>query len=380
MMMKKVTVLGGGMVGSEIANDLCDEYDVTVVDIDQKRLGLLSSRNSLQTARADLSDPDQMGRVISDSDLVIGAVPGFMGYRTLETVIESGKDIVDISFFDEDPFRLDESARRRNSTAIIDCGVAPGMSNVILGHHDTQMQVEYYECLVGGLPVQRTWPYQYKAPFSPIDVVEEYTRPARMVENGKIISKPALSDPEYVEIDPVGTLEAFNTDGLRTLLTTMNVPIMKEKTMRYPGHIEYMRVLLETGFFSKDPLDVGGVSVCPIDVTAKLIFPKWRPEEGDPDFTAMRVTVKGNENGTEREYVWNLFDRSDEKRGISSMARTTGYTCSSAARLILDGIYTEPGIVPPEYLGRSKECFDRLMSDLAGRGVCYKMEEARLIG
>jgi len=368
------------MVGSEIATDLCDEYRVTVVDIDKKRLDLVGSRNSFDTAVADLSDSEQVKRSIDDCDLVIGAVPGFMGFQTLKTIVESDRNIVDISFFDEDPFLLDELAREHDVVAITDCGVAPGMSNVILGYHTTQMKVDYYECLVGGLPIRRTWPYQYKAPFSPIDVVEEYKRPARMVENGKIVSKIALSDPEYIEIDPIGTLEAFNTDGLRTLLTTMKVPDMKEKTMRYPGHIEYMRVLLETGFFGEDPVDVGGVSVRPIDVTAKLIFPKWRPADGEPDFTAMRVTVRGREEGSDREYVWNLFDRSDEKKEVSSMARTTGYTCSSAARLVLEDIYTETGISPPEYLGMHKPSFDRLMADLAKRGVCYRMDESRLVG
>ena len=172
-------------------------------------------------------------------------------------------------------------AQQHGVTVLTDCGVAPGMDNIILGYHHALMEVDAFECYVGGLPVKRSWPYEYKAPFSPIDVVEEYTRPARVVENGKIVTKPAMSDAEYIDIDPIGTLEAFNTDGLRTLLKTMKVPNMKEKTLRYPGHIEYMRVLRETGLFGKEQIEVKGVKVRPLDVTTTLLFPMWKigPEE-----------------------------------------------------------------------------------------------------
>ena len=144
--------------------------------------------------------------------------------------------------------------RQRGVTAVVDCGVAPGLSNMMLGYHASQGAVSSYRCLVGGLPVKRTWPWQYKAPFSPVDVLEEYTRPARLVEGGCIVTRPALSEPELVDLDPVGTLEAFNTDGLRSLLVTMRqVPDMVEKTLRYPGHIDYIRVLRESGFLGTEP-------------------------------------------------------------------------------------------------------------------------------
>ena len=263
------------MVGSAIAADLCQEYQVTAVDVDANLLDSLKNQYPVKTIKANASNQQAVKKLVANVDLAIGALPGSLGFDFLKTVIQSGKNIVDISFFNEDPFALDALARDKQVTAVVDCGVAPGMSNVILGYHAKQMQVEDFECLVGGLPFKRSWPFQYKAPFSPMDVIEVYLRPARLVENGHLVTKPALSDIECVDIDPVGTLESFNTDGLRTLVKTMNVPNMKEKTLRYPGHIEYIRVLRECGFFGKEPLKIDGGSVRPIDVTARLLIPTW---------------------------------------------------------------------------------------------------------
>jgi len=251
----------------------------------------------------------------------------------------------------------------------MDCGVAPGLSNMILGYHAPRMAVARFRCLVGGLPARRSWPWQYKAPFSPIDVLEEYTRPARLMENGQVITKPALSDPELVEVEPVGTLEAFNTDGLRTLLKTVAAPHMVEKTLRYPGHLEYVRVLRESGFLGTEPVAVRGATVRPIDLTAALLFPQWRLAEGEAEFTALQATVWGQEDGRDRRYDYRLFDRTDPLTGVSSMARTTGYTCTAVARLVLAGRFTRRGICPPEFVGADAACFERVLADLSERGV-----------
>jgi saccharopine dehydrogenase-like NADP-dependent oxidoreductase len=376
--MKKITVLGAGMVGSAIAADLCKDFAVTAADAGSERLDGLKTRGPIRTERVDLSDAGNIRQVIRDADLVVGALPGFMGFQALKTVIECGKDAVDISFFGEDPFGLDGLAKEKNVTAVVDCGVAPGMSNMILGFHAARMSVESFECLVGGLPFERTLPFQYKAPFSPADVLEEYTRPARIVENGIEAIRPALSESEFVEFEGVGTLEAFNTDGLRTLIRTTQVPYMKEKTLRYPGHADAVRILRDCGFLNRESLDVGGASVRPIDVAAKLLFPKWKLGVNEPEFTVMRITLRGKENGTSKEIVYSLFDRNDEKTRVSSMARTTGYACTAAARLILAGRFREKGIVPPERIGARQDCLERIMEDLKSKGVIYRMKERNL--
>jgi saccharopine dehydrogenase-like NADP-dependent oxidoreductase len=374
--MHNVVILGAGMVGSAMAADLCREAAVTVVDRAADRLAALAGQHPLQTRVANLADADALRAAIAGADLVVGAVPGFMGFATLQTVIETGVNVVDISFFDEDPFELDALARDRGVTAVVDCGVAPGLSHIVLGYHAERMAVESFRCLVGGLPARRSWPWQYKAPFSPIDVLEEYIRPARLMVDGEVVTKPALSDPEPVEIEPVGTLEAFNTDGLRSLLKTMAVPNMVEKTLRYPGHIELVRVLRESGFLGSEPIVAGGVAVRPIDVAAALLFPLWRLEPGEPEFTAMEIAIRGRQDSQPRAYTYRLFDRTDPATGVSSMARTTGYTCTAVARLVLAGVFTRKGICPPEYVGADEGCFKQVIADLQARNVRLSWAES----
>ena len=373
--MKQIVVLGAGRVGRTMAIDLCNDYQVTSVDASRENLSILKSNGNVRTMEGDLSDSSQIREAIADADLVVGAVPGFMGFNMVKTVLESGKNIVDISFFNEDIFLLDELAKKNKVTAVIDCGVAPGMDNIILGFHNRRMEVEFFECLVGGLPVIRTYPYEYKAPFSPIDVIAEYTRPARFVSDGKLVTRPALSDPELIEFENVGTLEAFNTDGLRSLIHTMKIPNMIERTLRYPGHIELMKVLRETGFFSEETINVNEMQVRPIDLTWKLLFPKWKLEEGEEEFTLMRITVSGKEKGKAKKYVYNLLDRYDKKSKTPSMSRTTGYTCTAVARLVVEKWYDRVGISPPEYVGEEEKCFQYVLNYLKERNVHYTLSE-----
>ncbi len=372
--MKNIVVLGAGRVGSAIAIDLSKTYGVTSVDYSEKALNILK-KFPIQTRQTDLSKAENVKKSVEDCDLVISAVPGFMGYEILKAVIEAGKDVVDIAFFPENPFELDELAKKHGVTAVVDAGVAPGMGNIILGYHNAQMKVERYECLVGGLPVVREWPYEYKAVFSPIDVIEEYIRPARYVQNGKLVVREALSDAELVHFDGIGTLESWNSDGLRTLVDTMKIPDMIEKTLRYPGAIEYLRVLRDTGFFSYDEVEVNGQKIRPIDLTAKLLFPKWQLKEGEEDYTVMRIVVEGIEDGKPVKYRYDLLDRYDRETKTISMARTTGYTCTAVANLLLKGMYHKPGINPPEYVGEKEENFLFIKKYLAERKVHYHINE-----
>jgi lysine 6-dehydrogenase len=371
--MQKVIVLGAGLVGKAMAIDLSKNFDVTSADFSEEALGSLAQHN-IKTQKLDFSNLKVLSQTIQPFDLVIGAVPGFMGFNTVKTVIEAGKNMVDISFFPEDPFLLDDLAKKHNVTIVTDCGVAPGMGNIILGYHNKRMAVKSYECLVGGLPVVREWPYEYKAVFSPIDVIEEYVRPARYVQSGEIVTKEALSDSEHIKFEGVGTLESWNSDGLRSLIKTMpNIPNMIEKTLRYPGNIEYLRVLRESGFFSYEEIDVKGQKVRPIDLTAKLLFPKWKLKPGEEEFTVMRIRISGDENGTRKNYEYNLLDRTDKVSGTLSMARTTGYTCTAAAHLVAHGKFNRIGICPPEYLGENESNFEFIRQYLKDHNVNYQI-------
>ena len=297
-----------------------------------------------------------------------------MGFDVLKTVIESGKNVVDISFFNADPFLLDDLAKKHNVTAVVDCGVAPGLSNIFLGYHHSRMQVKKYECLVGGLPVKRIKPFEYKAPFSPIDVIEEYTRPARFIINNQLVIREALSDPELISFEQTGTLEAFNTDGLRTLIDTMKVPDMIERTLRYPGHIDLMRSLRETGFFSHDEITIGDKKVRPIDLTSTLLFRHWKLIEGEKEFTIMRVKISGAKNESPSEITYTLYDKYDEKTKTSSMARTTGYTCTAVARLVIENQFRYDGICPPEYIGADEAAFRFILNYLSSKNISITIE------
>ena len=368
--MKKIVVLGCGLVGRVIAEDLSQYHQVTSVDISRKNLDKIHSPN-ISKACKDVSDISVLNHVIKDCDLVVGALPGFMGFETMKRVIMAKKNIVDISFYPEDPFGLDKLAKENNVIAIMDCGVAPGMGNIIFSHHDKMMEITDYECLVGGLPKKREWPFEYQAVFSPIDVIEEYIRPARYVQNKSLIIKEALSDAELVEFDEIGTVESWNSDGLRTLIETMNhVPNMIEKTLRYPGCVEYLKVLRECGYFSYDPVEINGNKVRPIDLTAKLLFPKWQMKEGDEDFTIMRIKISGKEKGKTTTYTYSLLDRF--QNNTISMARTTGFTCAAVANLVLENKFTKMGISPPEFLG---DHFKEVNSYLKNRNVIYSVEK-----
>lgn len=373
-MEKDVIVLGAGLVGSAIAIDLKKSgLNVGVVDIDSKKLKDLQQKHQLTPYKCDFSDRNSLTKIIESTDIVVGAVPGSLGIKILQLAIECKKDIVDISFCPENYLELDTLAKQNGVTAIVDMGVAPGMCNAILGFYNTQMQVNSYKCIVGGLPVKREWPFEYKATWSPIDIIEEYTRPARFVQNGELVVKPALSDLEMVNFTSIGTLEEWNSDGLRSLLYTMpDIPNMIEKTLRYPGTMNYMKMLRESGFFSDKEIQVKGVGIKPIDLTSTLLFSKWKLDKDEDEFTVMRITIEGIKEDTSSTIVYELYDKYDYESETTSMARTTGYTCTGAVHLVLEGLYKNPGINPPEFIGANKACFEFLLKHLNERNITYK--------
>jgi len=374
-MSKNIVILGGGMVGETIAIELSKQYEVTVIDIDNKILSKLKRCFGINCIQSDVTNRKDLQQNIANADLVVGALPGSIGFSVLKNIIEAGKNIVDISFMPENALELDKRAKYKNITAVIDCGIAPGISNMIIGYHSSNMKVEQYECLVGGLPFERIWPWEYKAMFSPADVIEEYVRPARYIKNGKQIVKQAFSDPELVNFPNIGTLEAWNSDGLRTLLKTINVPNMVEKTLRYPGTIEYLKVLRESGFFSYQPIEINGTEIRPIDLTTKLLMPEWELKKTDKDFTVMQCKVLGYEDNEPSGYEYFIYDEYDNQTGLHSMARTTGFSCAAVAEILLNGTYTDKGIIPPETIAVKKDLFTQIINYLEKRGVTININK-----
>lgn len=373
----KIAVLGAGMVGRTIAADLSANFDTTSFDISQSNLLLLEKFPKVKTTISDLSNFDGYTSLLDGFDMAVCAVPGFMGYQALKAIINAGKNVVDISFFSQDALTLDTLAKQKNVTAIVDCGVAPGMSNWVLGHYNTQMKIQEFECMVGGLPMQRIKPWEYKAPFSPVDVIEEYIRPARYVVNGEIITRPALSDAELIDFPVVGTLESFNTDGLRSILFTMkHIPNMKEKTLRYPGHIALIQSLQKAGFFSNDDVLVKGKPVVPLELTSQLLLNQWKLHPNEPEFTIMSITCIGIMDNKPTTIEYLLYDENDRATGFSSMSRTTGFTCTAAVNLLHQNLFTQKGVFPPELVAGTPGTFEFIINYLKDRAVVYKNGKA----
>ncbi len=279
---------------------------------------------------------------------------------------------MDISFFPENALELDALAKQKGVTVITDCGVAPGMSNYIIGRYNEEMIIDAFEIYVGGLPKIRKKPFEYKAPFSPVDVIEEYTRPARIMENGHIVVKPALTEMEWMQFDDLGTLEAFNTDGLRSLLFTMpHIKNQKEKTLRYPGHIDLIIALKEAGFFSEKPITINGASLTPMQFSSKILFNEWKLGEEEEELTVMKVILKSK--GIDVTY--DMLDRYDPVTKVSSMSRSTGYVATATVNMLGAGLFKEHGVFPPELVGKHKPCFDYVIRYLADRGVIWRKSE-----
>ncbi len=366
----RVLILGAGLIGRPMAIDLSDEpgIEVLVVDRNVQVLQSLTEFKNIKTQVVDIAEQGVLESLIEKCDLCINALPGFMGFEILRQVISFGRDIIDIAFSPEDPLTLNELAEKKGVTALVDCGVAPGMSNLLTGYASSLLtDVQNVRIFVGGLPKERRLPWEYKAVFSPIDVIEEYTRPARIKENGRIVVKEPLSEPEFIDFPGIGTLEAFNTDGLRTLLKTIDAPNMAEKTLRYPGHREKILLLKQADFFGKEPVELNGQALIPLDVTVKILFKQWQLKPEEEDLTVMRVEVEGDDG----KHRFDLFDTYDPKTGIHSMARTTGFTATIMARALARGLISEKGIVPLELLGKKHRLVEFVLKEFEKRGVIY---------
>ncbi len=369
MKTKSVIVFGGGRVGLTIARDLAETYTVAIADVDKSRLDEIQNSFELKTIHLDLLSEKDPTKLLQAYDLAVNAVPGHIGFVFLKKLAENGINVVDISFFDQDAYDLDELCIEQACSAVVDCGVAPGLCNIMLGHHLSE-EVISYSCYVGGLPFQPTEPFNYKAPFSPSDVIEEYTRPARLRENGIDITKDALSEIEEISIPEIGSLEAFNTDGLRSILRNTDIPNLKEKTIRYKGHAALMKSFREAGFFDNELIEVGTEKIPAIEFTSKVLFNEWKLNDEDDEFTYMKVEIETPSG----YHVYKVFDRKDFEKNMSSMSRTTGFTCSATCAYYLQNEFQTTGILAPEQLGKDNSYFDFVISYLKERGVDIQYE------
>lgn len=372
----EILVLGYGNVGSIVAKDLAESMPSANVaiagrhELKAKEVAATINRKNVTTIRLDADAYDGIVDAMKRFDLIVGTLPGDLGYRSIQAAIDAKVDMVDVSYMPQNPLTLDERAIKAGVTVVPDCGVAPGLSNLLVGHALAKLgQVESIHIMVGGLPKEPVPPLGYVLTWSPTDLIDEYTRKANIIQKGRVVEVEPLTGLEEIEFLGVGKLEGFYTDGLRTLLHTIkDVENMWEKTLRYPGHAHSIQLLKTLGFFSKDPIQVDKTRLTPRDVTVEVLKNKLlRPEM--QDLLAMKVEVSGTAKRERKRYVYHLLDRYDQKNAITAMARTTAYPASIVSQLVAKNMVTKKGLVPLENLGVRDDIFSTIMTELEKREV-----------
>jgi len=369
-----IAVIGTGMVGRLIAVELSKKYQIYAIDNNPKNLKRLTKHNNKIIAKkVDVRNEDFL-KYLKDTEIIINCVPGFMGFETSKKILEK-KTCVDISFTPEDSNELNLIADKSKTALYPDAGVAPGLSNIIVGNLISKHNIKEIKIMVGGLPVEKNPPWNYKAPFSPIDVIEEYTRPARIKKDGEIKAVKALTGLIDFEFEDIGKLEAFLTDGLRTLLTselTKNIPTLLEYTIRYPGHSEMITNLIKKGKLDDTVESHNGEITSQREITTKKLFKEWKLTDNDKEFTLLLITAKTRKD---KEISCIVYD--EWRNGWSSMSRTTGLTACAITNLIIDKKLTKTGIITPEELGTNQDYFDYIINYLEKQEVSINFADGK---
>jgi len=342
----RILVLGGGQQGRVIAGDLVTALPrsrVTIADLRRPELPALAN---LGWTGLDAGDTAAMTRLISDHDLIVGALPSRFGHASMRAAIETRRPMVDVSFAAEDPLALDAEARRAGVAIVPDCGLAPGLSHLLVGHAAARRLPDEAVIYVGGVARDPSRPYGYTVTWSLDDLLEEYVRPARIVRNGAPVTLPVFSELELIAVEGAGEMEAFLSDGLRTLMTTLPIRDMSERTLRWPGHVSAVQPLLASGRF----LD---------EFRARCVT--------DPpdDLVALLVRVRHGH----RWQRAGLVDRYDPATRLTAMSRTTALTTAAMARLVAEGLVLPPGVQPLERVASVSGVWDAMRRILAEHRV-----------
>jgi lysine 6-dehydrogenase len=374
----RVAVLGSGMMGSVIARDLASSNDVdsvVVADVDEERLAKvrkLTPGRKLTTESLDVQDTPRAIGFFREFDVISSALPHGVVNAANRAAVAAGAKMVDIAFEDAQ-MEMGNLARKHGAMLIPGCGLAPGLSGIILAHAlrnlDEKMEGHI---LVGGLPQHPRPPFGYRLVFSIVGLLREYLEDARVVRKGKVVKVRPFDTIEAVNFPkPIGKLEAFCTDGLATLLYTVkDIKEMDEKTLRWPGHAQKIQLLIEAGFFSDEKIEANGREITPLKLSYEVLSRKLK--QGEPeDVTVMRVEAKGRKGAKSTNMSYEMIDFYDNKLGVTSMGRTTGYTCSIVTQMVGRGEIRDKGVVPPETALKAGQV-KKLLSGLESRGVAIQ--------
>jgi lysine 6-dehydrogenase len=373
-------VLGAGLQGCACAYDLLQDKDVKEVRLVNDRPGHLPeflaplSGPRLIPTTLDVRDHDAVLGAMRQCDAVMSAIPYYFNFDMARLAVEAGVHFCDLGGNTEIVFKqkeLDAQAKQKKITVVPDCGLAPGMVNILAQYGIEQLDtVDSVKIFVGGLPQHPEPPLNYMLVYSLEGALDYYTTLSWVLRNGKRTQVKALSEREPVTFDSLGTLEAFHTaGGLSTMAFRYEgkVPTMEYKTLRYPGHAALMEDIRSMGLLSVDPVDVRGQKVVPRDAFIASVMPKLHKPKGR-DLVALRVVVSGKKNGAAASKSFELVDKYDEKHEISAMMRTTGYSLSITGLMQVRGQVTPPGVHTPD------ECVPpaAYIAELKKRGVDIK--------
>ncbi len=346
---KTIVVLGAGMVGRAIIYDLSKDYDVVVFDKSKNVLEKLDIKRKFTESIFDKKD------ILDSVDTVVSALPGSISFETIKKLIMKGKNVVDISFMPQDPFDLEQLAKENNVIFIPDAGFAPGLSNIFAGYlYKNVRNIESIEIYVGGLPEKKVPPLDYAITWNVEGLIDEYTRPARYIRDGEVFTMDPLDKIEPFCISNIGAFETFYSDGLRTLLKTLKIKNMFEKTIRYAGHLEKMKLLRDLGYLSQENIN----ECIPRKITENL-FEKMKTKVTDISI----LLVKGIGEINIDLYVYDKQEMDD----ITSMGKMTGFTAAIITRML--DMIDYHGVYPPEFIGFEKNLFEHLKEELKRRKI-----------
>ena len=377
----RMLVLGAGLQGSACTYDLLQNPDVKSVRLADLHIGHLEpflapySGDRLIFTPLDVRDKEAVLALMRESDAVMSAIPYYFNFELTELAVEAGVHFSDLGGNTEIVFKqktLDAAAKKKDITIIPDCGLAPGMVNILAEHGIRQLdKVQTVRIFVGGLPQDPEPPLNYQIVYSLEGVLDYYTTLSWVLRNGKRTQVTALSEIETVRFDSsVGELEGFHTaGGLSTMAFRYEgrIPTMEYKTLRYPGHAKIMEAIRELGLLELKPVDVKGVKVVPRDLVVAAMGPRLTKPEGY-DLVALRVVAEGTKNGKPKKVGWELVDYYDKKNGISAMERSTGYSLSITGQMQVRGEIGKAGVFTPDEAIPA----EKYIEELAKRGVMIK--------
>ena len=373
----KLLSIGCGYIGSVLAEEIVHSLDfekLIVCDSSKEKIEETAKKlgEKVFPLQLDISNYSNLLEIIDNVDLVIGLSPGRLGFNVMKACVEKKKNLLDLSYMAEDPFFFQRAALEGGIIIIPDCGVSPGLSNILVGKSSSQLdEVEDVIIYVGGLPQKPIPPLNYKVTWCVEDLFEEYTRKAKIIRNGKTVEVDALEGLEEVEFEELGKFEAFFTDGVRTLHHTIKANNMWEKTLRYDGHAEKIKFIKKLGLLKKQPLR--SINMSPWEFMCKF----WEENLSffeERDFVLMRIKVSGRKNSTRFLHTYEMIDYFDDKKKITAMGRSTAYTAFAVIKLMIENKIDRKGVIPPEILGMDKKLSEEIEHILKEKNLKIKQK------